>query len=95
MGCYLSPNDTLTIESVVAALKERPRGAELLVAGYFNVKLSKPEGDRRREDIAAALATEGLKDMSAHFFPRRRPLCRDGRTWSMIQAGREVRSRMD
>ena len=24
IGCYLSPNDTLTIESFVAALKERP-----------------------------------------------------------------------
>ena len=28
VGCYLAPDDTLTIESVVAALKERPRGPE-------------------------------------------------------------------
>ena len=27
VGCYLDPNNTSTIESVVAALKERPRGA--------------------------------------------------------------------
>ena len=59
VGCYLAPDDTLTIENDVAALKELPRGAELLVAGDFNVKLSELEGDRRREDIAAALATEG------------------------------------
>ena len=65
VGCYLDPDNTLTIESVVAALKECPRGAELLVAGYFNVKLSELEGDRRVEDIAAALETEGIKDMSA------------------------------
>ena len=58
--CYLAPDNTLTIESVVAALKERPCGAELLVAGDFNVKLSEPEGDWRGENIAAALATEGL-----------------------------------
>ena len=43
-GIYLAPDDTSTIESVLAALKERPRGAELLVAGDFNVKLSEPEG---------------------------------------------------
>ena len=45
VGCYLAPNDTLTIESVVAALKERPQGNELLVVEDFNVKLSEPEGD--------------------------------------------------
>ena len=41
-------------------LNERPMGAELLVAGGFNVNLAEPEGDRRGEDIAAAMATEGL-----------------------------------
>ena len=67
VGCYLAPDDTLTIESVVVALKERPRGARLLVAGDFNVNLAEPEGDRRGEDIAAAMATEGLEYMLAHF----------------------------
>ena len=47
MGYYLAPGDTLPIESAVATLKERPWGAELLVAGDFNAKLSEPEGDRR------------------------------------------------
>ena len=37
--------------------------------------LAEPEGDRRGEDIAAALATEGLEYMLAHFLPRRRPWC--------------------
>ena len=85
------------IESVVAALKERPRGAKLLVTGdfNFNVNLSEPEGDRRGEDIAAAMATEVLEDMSSQFLTRRRLWCRDGRTWSMTGEGREVRSRTD
>ena len=43
------------MESVVAALKERPQGAELLVTEDFNVKLSEPEGGCRGEEIAAAL----------------------------------------
>ena len=72
VGCYLFPNDTLMIDSVIDTLKELPRGAELLVTGDFNVKLLEPEGERRGEDIAATLATEGLEDISAHFLPFRR-----------------------
>ena len=71
IGCYLSPNDTSTIESVVAALKERPRGAALLVAVDLNTTLADPENDQRGTDIAAALTAELLEDMSAHFLPRR------------------------
>ena len=63
--------------------------------GDFNVKLSEPEGDRRGEDTVAAMEKEGLEDMSVHFLPCQRSWCRCGRTWSMIQAGREVRSRTD
>ena len=95
MGCHLAPDDTLTIEKVVKALKERPKGAELLVAGDINASLAELEGDRRGEDIAAALATERLEDTSAYFLPQWRPWFRDGRTWSMLQEGREVQSRTD
>ena len=84
VGFYLAPNDTLAIESVVQAPKERPKGAELLVAGNTNVNLAEPEGDRRGGDILAELVTEGLEDMSEHFLPRQHPWCRDGRAWSML-----------
>ena len=94
-GCYLDPNDTSKIESVVAALKESFRGTELLVAGEFNTNLADPEGYRRGEDIAAALATEGLEYMSEHFLPRQSPWCQDGRTCIMIRKGREVWSWTD
>ena len=43
--------------------QELPWGAELLVAGNFNINLSDPEGDRRGGEIAATLVTEGLKDI--------------------------------
>ena len=88
VGCYLAPDNTLVIESVVATLKERPRGTRLLVTGEFNINLAELEGDRRGEDIAASMATEGLEDMSAHFLPRRRSWCRYVRMWSMIREGR-------
>ena len=38
---------------------------------------------------------EGLEDMLDHFLPLRRSWCHDRRMWSMVRAGREVRSRMD
>ena len=47
VGCYLAPDDTSTIESVVAAVKEKPRGSELLLAVDLNVNLLEPEGDWR------------------------------------------------
>ena len=47
--CYLAPNDTSTIESVVAALKDRHQGLDLLVAGDLNANLEQPEGDQREE----------------------------------------------
>ena len=57
MGCYLDPDNTSTIENVVAALKDFTRDAEMLVAGDFNVNLAEQEGDQRGEDIVAAMAT--------------------------------------
>ena len=47
VGCYLAPDDTSTIERVAEALRERPKGADLLVEGDLNIKLADPEGDRR------------------------------------------------
>ena len=44
IGCYLAPNDALTIERVVAAVGQHPCGSELLVAGDFNAKIAGPEG---------------------------------------------------
>ena len=81
---YLAPDNTLTIKRVVEALRERPKGVELMVAGNLNINFAEPEGDWREEDIAATLATEGLEDMAEHFLPRRRRWCRDGRMWSML-----------
>ena len=42
IGCYLAPDDTSTIESVIAALKERPKGTALAVAGDLNTALDDP-----------------------------------------------------
>ena len=73
IGCYLYPDNTSTIESVVAALKDRPRGAELLVSGDLNANLVETEGCWRGEEIAEALKTAGLEDMLAHLLLKQLP----------------------
>ena len=83
VGVYIAPEDTMTMEQGVEAIRRKPRGAALLVAGNFNVDIAAPEGDRRAEDIATSLATEGLEDMARHFLPRESRWCRDQRTWGM------------
>ena len=42
IGYCLAPDDTSMIESVIAALKERPQGSELLMVGDLNANLEKP-----------------------------------------------------
>ena len=76
---------TSTIESVVAALKERPRGTALLVAGELKTTLTDPENERRGTEIAAALTEAGIKDMVAHFLPHQRRWVREWRTWIMVR----------
>ena len=95
MGVYIAPNDTTTLERVVEAIRRKPRGAELLVAGEFNVDIATPEGDRRAEDMATELATAGLEDMARHFLPQEKRWCRDRRTWGMLRKGQEVWFRTD
>ena len=70
MGVYIAPEATETVERVVEAIRKKPRGAELLVAGNFNADIAAPEGDWRAENIATELATAGLEDMARHFLPR-------------------------
>ena len=89
VGAYIAPKDTTTMERVVEAIQRKPRGAELLVVGDFNVDIAAPEGDRRAEDIATELATAELEDMARHFLPREKRWCRDRRTWEF--SGRDGR----
>ena len=67
----------------------------MLLTGYFNSDLVQTEGERREEEISAALKAVGLEDMYAQFLPRWIPWCRDRRMWSMVRAVREVRSQTD
>ena len=88
VGVYLAPEDMTTMERVGEAIRRKPWGAELLVAGDFNVNIAAAEGDQRVEDIAAELVTAGLEDMAQHFLPREKRWCRDRRTWGMLRKGR-------
>ena len=71
IGCYLAPDDTSTIECVVAMLRDIPKGTTLVVAGYLNTDLEDSENDRRGTEIAVAMTEAGVEDMTAHFLPKR------------------------
>ena len=72
IGCYIAPDDAQTIERVVTALGDQPRGTALVVAGDFNTDLGEKLSDMRGTEIAAALTEVGVEDMTAHFLPRKR-----------------------
>ena len=94
VGAYIAPEDEVTMETVINAIRRKLPGAELLVAGDFNVDILAPEG-RRAENIATDLATAGGEDMAQHFMPQGRRWCRDQWTWDMKRQGQVVRSRTD
>ena len=91
---YIALEDENTMKTVIEAIGRKPPGAELMVAGDFNVDILAPEG-RRVENIATDLATAGVEDMAQHFMPQGTRWCRDRRTWDMKRQGQVVRSRTD
>ena len=95
IGCYIAPDDARTIEQVVMALGYQPRGTALLVAKDFNTDLGETTSDGRGTEIAAALTEAGVKDMTAHFLPRKQPWGRKRWTRSMVREGRVIRSWTD
>ena len=49
------------------------------------------EGYHHNEEIASAMTTAVLEDMTTHFLAYRKSWARDGMTWYMFRQGREVR----
>ena len=70
IGCYLAPEDTATIERVVTALGDRPKGTTLVMVGDLNTDLEDSERNRRGTEIAGAMTAVGVEDMTAHFLPK-------------------------
>ena len=64
---YLAPGNNTTIQDVEADMAERPKGAELIFVGDFNMGLEKTGGQVRDKDIAAVVATVGLEDLTGRF----------------------------
>ena len=86
--CYLDQTNTTTIKSVIAVTTHYPSGAKLLVASDLNVYLEVPEGNGRNEAIMAALAMEGLKDISDHLLTRQtNHWAQYRRVWIMVWFG--------
>ena len=95
IGFYLALNGAWTIERVVTAMGDQPRGTALVVAGDFNTDLGETASDGRGMEIVAALTEAGVEDMTAHFLPRKRRWERERRTRSMVREGKVIRSQTD
>ena len=70
IGCYLTPDDAETLERVVTALGDRPKGTALIVSGDLNTDLEDSESDKRGSEIAAAMTEAGVEEMTVHLLPR-------------------------
>ena len=95
VGCYLALGYGVKIWGVEMAMKEWPRGTDLIVAGDLNVYLEKAGGQGRDKEIAAMVTTAGLEDILGCFLPQRHTWCRDRRTWAIVRQERVVRFRTD
>ena len=56
----------MTIQEVEAVMTEILRGAELIIAGDFNVDLEGMDGRGRDEEITAGIVKEGLEDIAGN-----------------------------
>ena len=66
-------------------MEERPRGAEMIFEGDFNVDLEGMDGRGREKEIAAEIAMEGIEDIAGKFLPKRQARSKDQRTWEMVR----------
>ena len=89
----MAPKYSSTIEDVVLAIIQQPRGDALLATGNNNVNLEAPEVQEREKEIMATLSAVGLNEISGNFLPQCTSWFWDGRKWSMISRGQELRSR--
>ena len=71
IGCYLAPDDNLTIERVVAALRDRPKGTVLVVAGGLNTVISYFVRSQRGDETLYRLSVVGGKVSSDDIPPPR------------------------
>ena len=55
--CYLAPRDASTLESVILAIRQQPRGKELLVTVDFNTDMEFSDGHKRKKEISAVMVT--------------------------------------
>ena len=76
-------------------MKERPRGAEIIILGEFSIDLEGTDGQGQYEDILAAISMLGLEDLAGHLLPRRQACCKDWRTCEIVRQGMVVRSWTD
>ena len=82
------------VHCVEQALQAAPTGLELILMGDLNVRLGDP-CEKQEEDLATALADQGLVNMTGNLLPRRQYWGAGGWKWSMQRDERKLTGRGD
>ena len=90
-GVLLGPRRKLDNRGCCSGHQPASLGVTLLVVVNFNTNLAALEGRARDKEIASAMSMAGLEDMNGNFLPRHKPWLKDGKTYSMLRRGRDLR----
>ena len=90
----MPPNDVPDVHCVEQAIREAPKGLDMILMGDLDMRLGEP-GDERKEDLATELVDQGLVNMKDHFFPRRHYRRAGIWIWSMQEKRWRVTGRGD
>ncbi len=71
VGCYIPPNNLMTLTHVKAAWNECPKGHIPILLGDLNIKLASPRNERNELISEQVGEVMGLVDVSRQFKQRR------------------------
>jgi hypothetical protein len=94
VGCYIPPNDLITLTHIEQAWMACPKGCLPIVLGDLNINLTAPH-NKCNETIAKQVDTMNLVDMSSRFRQRRGNNSNGQWTWWMRRGRRWVSSQCD
>ena len=65
---YVPLNNMTAVQWVEQELEEKPKELETILMGGFNARLGDPR-EKREGQLATALSSHGLEDVTRHFTP--------------------------
>ncbi len=95
VGCYIPPNDLMTLTHIEGAWKDCPKGHIPILLGDLNINLVSPRNERDEMIVEQVQDVMGLIDVSCQLKQHCRAKAWGRWTWRMRQGGRWVSSQCD